>query len=691
MNKKILIFLTLSISLLFSTLLIAQRGMKRVRTSEGNEITLYKASYALVVGNGNYAAGWDPLPGAIRDVDDVADVLEKNGFMVTLLKNANKSTFLSYLGDFTYKYGQEENNQLLFYFAGHGYTVPLSSGEELGYIVMVDSPFPLKDPQGFDSKSVDMHYLITQCKKIISKHVLFMFDCCFSGTVLNVRNIVTPPAITDVVRYPVRQFITAGRGDEPVPDRSYFKELFLDLLEGRREEPNKDGYLTGEELGYFLKVNVPLYNETQHPQYGKIRDTKLDKGDFVFVLGEAKPAEEKIQLPPRPPETAGLDLTTIKKAEEERAKIEAQWQAWQVKMRSDFNELEKMERSTGLSSEQKKALWQKYLDTYNADNPISSEDEQLRQRVAQRIKELSKPEKKPVKELLPLPEKSGPIIIPKKVQKVLYEGAFSLKCRYDFNVQIIKHLYFPAGDNLYATFLFKVIDAQIDGSHVFLQFYKVRNDGLMELAQEVYAPSNIQKDTTSDKQIFYSIGYILDPGSYLAALAVASQNLDKIGTQYFEFSLPDFKARSFGLDTTPIFFVKNMEYLKSSEKRPTVHEGLFTYSIVKIEPKMDAFFSSGESITLFFYIFGSQPNTRGQWDIQVKYGVFKDGQKVIAFASARYDAPLINQQLPLVATYQREGSVEQRDLGPGDYKLLIEIKGNISGKFINKQIDFKVR
>jgi len=388
MNNKILVFIIFSI-LLSSLSLSDQRGMKRVWTSEGNEIALYKGSYALVVGNGNYSAGWDPLPGATRDAEDVAEVLKKNGFMVTLLKNANKSTFLSYLGDFTYKYGQEENNQLLFYYAGHGHTVPLSSGEELGYIVMVDSPLPLKDPQSFDSKSVDMQYLITQCKKINSKHVLFMFDCCFSGTVLNVRNIVTPPAITDVIRYPVRQFITAGRGDEPVPDRSYFKELFLDLLEGRREEPHRDGYLTGEELGYFLKVNVPLYNETQHPQYGKIRDPNLDKGDFVFVLDKARPIEVEVKIPPPPPETTGVDVTSIKKAAEERDNVKSQWESWQERMRSDFSEIDEIDKSTAYTKEEKKQAWMKYLESYKADNPFSDEDEQMRQRAAQRIKELS--------------------------------------------------------------------------------------------------------------------------------------------------------------------------------------------------------------------------------------------------------------------------------------------------------------
>ena len=55
------------------------RGMKpiKVRTRAGKEIQLYKDSYALVVGNGNYTNGWDPLSGALKDVKEVETVLKK--------------------------------------------------------------------------------------------------------------------------------------------------------------------------------------------------------------------------------------------------------------------------------------------------------------------------------------------------------------------------------------------------------------------------------------------------------------------------------------------------------------------------------------------------------------------------------------------------------------------------------------
>ena len=300
MLKKLSIVLFVML-IVFSLLLSQERGLKVVRTPQGSAVTLYKGSYALVVGNGKYTAGWDELSGALKDAEEIAAVLQRNGFQVTMIKDSNKEKFLSAISDFTYKYGQEKDNQLLFYFAGHGCTQTLAGGEELGYLVMVDSPLPEENPQDFVRKSVDMKYIETAAKKIKSKHVLFMFDCCFSGTILNFRSRVTPKMITDAVRYPVRQFITAGRANEVVPDRSVFKQLFLEMLEGKRPEPFADGYLTGEELGYFLKREVPQFSSGQNPQYGKIRDPNLDKGDFVFVLDKAragKPADTQLSTRP---------------------------------------------------------------------------------------------------------------------------------------------------------------------------------------------------------------------------------------------------------------------------------------------------------------------------------------------------------------------------------------------------------
>jgi hypothetical protein len=284
--------ITFSIFAFISTILISappvfasDRGLRvTLTTSEGNKIDLYKDSYALIIGNSNYTNGWDPIAGAIRDVTEVAKVLENHGFNITLKTDLTRQNFNRAMSEFSLKFGKEEDNRLLFYFAGHGYTRKMATGEELGYLVMVDAPLPNKDPIGLSLCSVDMQSIVTQAKIIYARHVLFMFDSCFSGSIINMRESVVPKSISDNVKYPVRQFITAGRANEAVPDQSVFKQAFLDLIEGRDNEPIPDNYITGEELGLYLKTRVPEYNPTQHPQYGKIRDPRLDKGDFVFAL-----------------------------------------------------------------------------------------------------------------------------------------------------------------------------------------------------------------------------------------------------------------------------------------------------------------------------------------------------------------------------------------------------------------------
>ncbi len=266
------------------------RGVKvELNTPNAKTTILYRDSYALIIGNGNYKNGWDPLPGALRDVNEVASALERQGFKVTLATDLTRNAFSRVFGEFVLTHGKDRENRLLFYYAGHGHTQRMANGEELGFLVMVDAPLPGKDLVSFSLTSVDMQTLVTQAKLIRSKHALFMFDSCFSGTILNLRSAVAPNAISDSVRYPVRQFITAGRANEPVPDYSVFKQAFLDLLEGRAPQPIPDGYISGEELALYLKTKVPEYNPAQHPQYGKIRDPKLDKGDFIFLATTKSP------------------------------------------------------------------------------------------------------------------------------------------------------------------------------------------------------------------------------------------------------------------------------------------------------------------------------------------------------------------------------------------------------------------
>jgi Caspase domain/PEGA domain len=259
-----------------------------IHDKAGREVGLYQGSYALVVGISTYTNGWPNLPGVEDDVAAVKSELEHHGFDVTLVTNPTYVKLNGAIQHFISEHGRDKRNRLLFYFAGHGYTVKRSWGEEMGYFVPSDAPNPQIDRYGFEEKALAMQRVDEYARRIDSYHALFIFDSCFSGSLFAMSRGV-PENISYKTTRPVREFITSGSAGEQVPDKSVFRKEFVEGLQGEADT-NHDGFVTGQELGEFLQEKVINYSDgSQHPQYGKIRDPVLDKGDFVFSLSWGEP------------------------------------------------------------------------------------------------------------------------------------------------------------------------------------------------------------------------------------------------------------------------------------------------------------------------------------------------------------------------------------------------------------------
>ncbi|MBS3819833.1 hypothetical protein KGY73_10075 [bacterium] len=296
-------------------------------------------------------------------------------------------------------------------------------------------------------------------------------------------------------------------------------------------------------------------------------------------------------------------------------------------------------------------------------------------------------------------------------------------------IDFIQYYYLPARQNLHNVFLFKVKNSDLgfappqteeskeEGkteqsspsgnleaqSHIFIQFNKMKNGQPGELVKEVYIPVEIKVDSESyqpDKKSLYSTGYPLPPGDYILSMAIASEDLEKIGTQYFEFSPPDPASFKNNLGTTPIFFVKNIERMSSPETKATVHKDFFTYSVLKITPNLKNRFKPGDMLDIFFYVFGAQPNSSKKYGIDIQFKVFKGDKLFIKYAPQSYEkAPIVSQPLPMKRTVlvkKKKGEEvvseekEKRDLEPGSYTLSAEIEDTISGKSLTKKVDFTV-
>ena len=326
---------TAVISLLCLTVLLAPRTCAQQIPGRGQEVEKakptapasakldYDESHALIIGVSNYLNGWRDLPGVLTDVREVRGALEKQGFQVVVKLDPKQVELDQAIRQFVGAYGQRPKNRLVVYFAGHGHTLMTKDGRPLGYIVPADAPLPRDDDPGpFKSFAISMSDIEKFAREIESKHALFVFDSCFSGTLFRVRSSAIPDSISDLTDQQVRQFITAGTEKQSVPDESTFRKQFVRALAGEGDT-DQDGFITGTELGYFLRKSVTDYTrKLQTPEYGKIRDADLDKGDIVFLSPKGPNLAAR---PPAPPPPSPYEITKSQTVESAPVADNGRW------------------------------------------------------------------------------------------------------------------------------------------------------------------------------------------------------------------------------------------------------------------------------------------------------------------------------------------------------------------------------
>ena len=258
-----------------------KRGTPIEISIDGEITPLYRESHALIIANSKYVdQKWVDLPGVSYDVEKVKSALEKNDFSVEIIRDGTKQDIEEALNSFIRDKGHDLNNRLLIYFAGHGQTLSRRSGNR-GYYVPSDTPHPKKgDDRDFVAHALSFESIETIVEEIESKHVLCMFDACFSGQIFENKGSATSEAISYATTQYARQYITSGSADERVPDRSVFADHFVKALTTLEADGVPDGFVTGHELFNYLKFHVININPNQHPQFG---ERNQSKGDFVFL------------------------------------------------------------------------------------------------------------------------------------------------------------------------------------------------------------------------------------------------------------------------------------------------------------------------------------------------------------------------------------------------------------------------
>jgi len=254
-----------------------------------NREDIYNNSWAVIIGIDNYE-NLSNLDYAVADAEAVKNMLinkfdyPENNVKLLLNEEANKANIVNVISDVSLKAG--ENDRILVFYAGHGETMPLPEGGEMGYLVPIDG-----NQDNLFASAIPMDDLKRLSNMSKAKHMLFLVDACYGGLAAvgsrGLEPAKTPNYIEKITNIKSRQIITAGGKDEKVFEKSewghsaYTKNL-LSALEDGYADSNGDGYITADELGDYLSEKVSIDSENQ--QTPQSRRLTSHEGEYIFFI-----------------------------------------------------------------------------------------------------------------------------------------------------------------------------------------------------------------------------------------------------------------------------------------------------------------------------------------------------------------------------------------------------------------------
>ena len=267
-------------------------------TGANREIKLYRQMHAVIIGIDKYP-NLSPdrqLSYAVKDAKGIEKVLQEqysfDTFYTLYSEQATRDGIMAVLqGKLS---GIHEDDAVFIFFAGHGTThKDRLTGDDIGYILPYDGTFNKAEMY----KNISMTQLRDDVARIIpAKHIYYVIDACYSGTLLAQRAGGVNPShdyayLQEITDEPVRQVLTAGTDKQTVLDggpkgHSVFTGRLIEKLE------ETDDYITAAELGEHVKRRVASdaqgRGHTQTPRDGSL----YGLGDFVFVPSANKRALE---------------------------------------------------------------------------------------------------------------------------------------------------------------------------------------------------------------------------------------------------------------------------------------------------------------------------------------------------------------------------------------------------------------
>jgi Caspase domain len=264
-----------------------------------------RQGYALLIGNSHYKdPRWPQLDEVPLQLNALRAGLANHFNSVEVVQNLETEALRQKIDQFLRVYGNDRSARLFIYYAGHGYSETIFEYNEVrGYITGTDTPYIDGSMPAYDAarlKSISMPQLSSPLQEILARHVLFLFDSCFAGTIFSTRAAIdfaqplTPDVVARLMEKPARDFITAGGKDQRVPARSPIPALFLEALNGAADH-YRHGVISATEIQLYLQDRVLQMRDLNlTPQQGRLPHVAFAEGKFLFRVAN------RYVLPPQP-------------------------------------------------------------------------------------------------------------------------------------------------------------------------------------------------------------------------------------------------------------------------------------------------------------------------------------------------------------------------------------------------------
>jgi hypothetical protein len=246
--------------------------------------------YALVIGINDYPAPLPKLKTAVNDAREIANVLtSRYGFDVKVMLDgdATRENILDSLNQYESKLTANDN--LLIYYAGHGYENKLTGKAYW---------LPVNANSVNSSSRIIADDITSEMVVLPAKHILVISDSCYSGGLSRDADVVSATLGKDAFLRRMMsgrsRTLMASGGDEPVSDsgkdgHSIFAYALLQTLNTKPEI-----MFSAADVFYAGVQRRVAGNSDQVPHYDVIRNSSHDDGDFVFLrkgAAMAAPAE----------------------------------------------------------------------------------------------------------------------------------------------------------------------------------------------------------------------------------------------------------------------------------------------------------------------------------------------------------------------------------------------------------------